>query len=37
MLIEAAVRDVVTHHLSQPDPYLATAVCGWSSSTTRML
>jgi hypothetical protein len=37
MPIEAAVRDFVTHHLSQPDPYLYAAVCGWSSSNKRML
>ena len=37
MPLEAAVRDFVTHHLSQPDPYLETAVCGWSSSNTRVL
>jgi len=37
MPVEEAVRDFVTHHLSQPDPYLEAAVGGWSSSNTRML
>jgi len=31
------VRDLVTHHRSQPDPYLEAAVCGWSSSNKRLL
>ena len=29
--------ECATHHLSQPDPYLDAAVCGWSSSNTRVL
>ena len=37
MPIEDAVRDVVTHHRSPPDPYLEAGVCGWSSSNTRVL
>ena len=37
MPIEDAVRDCVTHHRSQPDPSLEAAVCGWSSSHTRVL
>jgi len=32
-----AVRDVVTHHRSPPNPYLSVAVRGWSSSHKRVL
>ena len=37
ILVEEAVRDFVSHHLSQPDPYLEAAVGGWSSSNTHVL
>ena len=37
MPIEKAVGDFVAHHLLPPDPYLYAAVCGWSSSNTRVL
>ena len=37
MPIEEAVRDVVTYHLSPPDPYLSAAVCGGSSLNTHVL
>jgi hypothetical protein len=37
MPIKEAVCDVVTHYRSPPDPHREAAVCGWSSSHTRML